>query len=76
MICCLFAVMLLGPVGWWAMAREKLAAGPSCCTGNRRKMVAIGLLAISVAGLCLAGLLLSGSGPGYFRHICSVWTGP
>jgi len=72
MLCCIFVVAVLGPLGLWAMPRATTQGGPDCCTGNRRKMMIVGLIA--VAALCLAGLLLSWSGP--FRHICSIWVGP
>ena len=76
MLCCILVVALLGPLGLWAIPRARVEGGPDCCTSHRRKMMAIGLIAAGVAALCLAGLLLSPPGPGYFRHICSVWAGP
>jgi len=74
MLCCILVVALLGPLGLWAMPRAKTQGGPDCCAGNRRKMLIIGLIAATIAALCLTGLLLSRSGP--FRHICSIWAGP
>ena len=76
MLCCVLLAALLGPLGLWAMPRAKLEAGPDCCTVNWRRAAAIGLIAVSVAALGLAGLFLSRTGPIYFRHICSVWTSP
>ena len=76
MFCRLPAVLVLGPLGRWAMARKKAAAVPDCCTGNHRRMAVTGAIAISVLGLCLGGFLLSQTGPVDFRNICSVWTRP
>jgi hypothetical protein len=74
MLCCLFAAMLLGPLGLWALPRVKAQGRPDCCTDNRRKMVAVGLMAVAVAALCLAGFLVTWTGPAYFQHICSVFS--
>lgn len=76
MLCCILVVALLGPLGLWAIPRAVAPGGADCCTGNRRKIAVLGLIAGAIAALCLAGLLLSRTGPLYFRHICSVWTGP
>jgi hypothetical protein len=76
MFCCILAALLLGPLGLWAMPRARTQDGPDCCTGARRKTMAIAGIAIAVAALCLAAVLLSRSGPSYFRHICSVWAPP
>lgn len=76
MLCCILVVALLGPLGLWAFPRAAAPGGADCCTGNRRKMAALGWIAGAIAVLCLAGLLLSRPGPLYFRHICSVWAGP
>ena len=74
MLCCIFVVAVVGPLGLWAMPRVRTQGGPDCCTGNRRKMMIIGSIAVAIAALCLTGLLLGRSGP--FRHICSIWVGP
>jgi len=74
MLCCIFVVAMLGPLGLWAIPRAATQGGPDCCIGSRRKMMFIGLIAVAVAALCLAAILLGGIGP--FRHICSVWAGP
>jgi len=75
MLCCIFVVAVLAPLGLWAMPRATTQGGPDCCTGNRRKMMIVGLIAVAIAALCLAGLLLSRTGPPLFRHICSIWAG-
>jgi len=76
MLCCILVVALLGPLGLWAIPRARMQGGPDCCAGDRRKIAVFGLIAVVIAALCLAGLLLSRTGPLYFRHICSVWAGP
>ena len=73
MLCCILVVALLGPLGLWAIPRAAAQGWPDCCTGNRRRMMIIGSIAVAIAALCLAGLLLSRTGPPLFRHICSIW---
>lgn len=76
MLCCILVVALLGPLGLLAVPRAKVENGSDCCTGNRRRMAVIGLVAISAAGLCLAGFLLHGPESVDFRNICSIWGSP
>lgn len=76
MFCCLFAALVLGPFGLWAMPRAGTQGGADCCAGSRRKIAAFGLIVAAVASLCLAAILMIGSGPIYFRNICSVWARP
>jgi len=73
MLCCIFVVAVLAPLGLWAMPRATTQGGPDCCTSNRRKMTIIGLIVVAITTLCLTGLLLGRSGS--FRHICSIWVG-
>jgi hypothetical protein len=73
MFCCLFAALLLGPMGLWAIPRAKAGGVPDCCNRSRHKMAIIAFVVIAAAMLCLAGYLLAGTGPEAFRHICSVW---
>lgn len=75
MFCCALAALILGPLGLWAMPSAKMVGGQACCAGGR-KLLAIGLIALAVASLCLAGFFLARTEPAYFRHICSVFTRP
>jgi hypothetical protein len=70
MICCLFAALLLGPLGFWTMPRARDGGGADCCVRSRRLMWIVTAVVLATAVLCLGAWLLSRNDPATFHHIC------